>query len=43
MKLIDEKIIDAIERCLKKYDAVEVKKSGGKIIVVGITRKVEQR
>ena len=41
--MIDEKIVEAIERCLKKYVAVEVKKTGGKVIVVGISRKVEAR
>ncbi len=41
--MIDGKVLEAIERCLKKYDAVEVKKSGGKVIVVGVSRKVEAR
>lgn len=38
--LIDAEVIAAIEKGVERYDAVEVKKVGGKIVVVGINRKV---
>ena len=38
--LIDAEIVTAIEKAVERYDAVEVKKVGGKIVVVGINRKV---
>lgn len=40
INLIDAEVISAIEKGVERYDAVEVKKVGGKIVVVGINRKV---
>lgn len=41
--LLDGETIAAIENGLNRFDAVEVKQVGGKIVVVGIDRKVTHK
>ena len=36
-------IKETLERLLKRYDAVEVKKINGKLQLIGVTRKMEER
>lgn len=38
--MLNEKILAAIEGGIKKYDEIVLKKTGGKIVVVAVERKV---